>query len=318
MALSPGERVDLKKRIAETLGQQEWRDIDLTLSEFGFPISDEWRGDERSDYVLAMLGPGAADGALAQLDGYLHPTDAPSAPPQPEAFDDPADPWSGQGLRLFLTHHSDYREAAAALREELAKRSVDAFVAHDSIEPGEEWENVILYALRSCDACLALLTPDFNESPWADQEVGFCMARRLLVIPVEFGLVPYGFLGRYQALPVRRGQDQADIALGVFELLVRKPQSRDAMARALVGRWVNTGSFDGARENYSFLRKIPDEAWTQQLVTEVWEARERNVDLREASINWQSSEDALQALFRDLPYSRPSKAGSAADDDIPF
>lgn len=177
MALSPGERVDLKKRIAETLGQQEWRHIDLTLSEFGFPVSDQWRGDERSDYVLEMLGPGAADGDLAELDGYLHPTDAPSAPPQPEAFDDPADPWSGQGLRLFLTHHSDYRGAAATLREELAKRSVDAFVAHDSIEPGEEWENVIISALRSCDACLALLTPGFKESPWADQEVGFCMAR---------------------------------------------------------------------------------------------------------------------------------------------
>jgi hypothetical protein len=317
MALTPGDRVDFKRKIARTLARQDWSDIDLKLQEFGLPAVTTWRGDKVRE-VLEALSGSQPDEALAGLNAYLHPADAPTAPPQPESFDDPANPWVGQGLRLFLSHVHTYAEQAGALRHALAERSVDAFVAHDSIEPTEEWENVIIYALRSCDACLALLTPGFKESNWADQETGFCMARNLLIIPVEFGLVPYGLLGRYQALRAKRGQDPADIALSVFELLVRKEQSRDAMASALVNRWATTGSFSGARDNYSFLKKIPREAWTQPLINEVWEARDRNDQLRDANINWRPSEQALEELFSGLPYARPTRTPQRVDDDIPF
>ncbi len=163
------------------------------------------------DYVLEMLPPESSDEALAQLDRYLHPSDPPAAAPENGSFDNPTNPWSGDGFRLFISHTSQYSEHAGALRGELAKRSVDAFVAHTSIKPTEEWQDVILYALRSCEACLAVLAPGFRESAWTDQEVGWSMARNVLVIPVEYGLNPYGFLGKYQALPVTTGQDQADI-----------------------------------------------------------------------------------------------------------
>jgi hypothetical protein len=303
MPLSPGERIEVKKRIVSTLGQQAWDEIDLTLEEFGFSTSESWDGDA-PNYVLGMIR-GATDEALAELDGYLHPSEGPSAVPQPTAFDDPANPWVGEGFRLFVSHIHDYAEHVGALRMELAKRSVDAFVAHDSIKPTEEWQNVILSALRSCDACLAFLTPKFRESEWTDQEVGFCIARDVLVIPVDYGVTPYGFLGKYQAHSVKKDHDEADIALAVFELLVRKPQSRDRMARALVDRWSNTRSYNAARENYSFLRRIPAEAWTQALVDEVWSALERNNNLQDASINWQSSQTAVWHLFENLPFSRP-------------
>jgi hypothetical protein len=51
--------------------------------------------------------------------------------------------------------------------------------------------------------------------------------------------------------------------------------------------------------------KIPEEAWTQALVNEVWEARSQNSDLKNAGIDWQASDVALEVLFRDLPFSRP-------------
>jgi len=85
--------------------------------------------------------------------------------------------------------------------------------------------------------------------------------------------MPYGFLSRYQALRVR-GRDQASIALDVFELLVRNEETRSRMACVLVDRWINTQSYNAARENYGFLRMIPVEAWTQQLVNEAWDACE--------------------------------------------
>jgi hypothetical protein len=302
MSLTPGARLDLKRRLAGTLGSQDWPEIDLTLEEFGFPVRDEWQGSPES-YVIDCLRQ-ADDAALEQLSSYLHPTEVAEARPQPITFDDPTSPWSGTGLRLFISHVNANADAAGELRRELATRSVDAFVAHDSIEPTEDWKSVILGALRSCDACLALLTPGFSDSQWCDQEVGFCMARSRLVIPVEFGLMPYGFLGSYQALSVKRGQTGADIALAVFELLVRKVESRDAMAQALVDRWAATASWDAARENYGFLRKVPRDVWTQRLFDDVWNARDRVHDLRTASISWMDSAKALEVLFEKLPFAR--------------
>lgn len=76
------------------------------------------------------------------------------------------------------------------------------------------------------------------------------------------------------------------------------------MADALVDRWANTASWDEARENYGFLRKIPAEAWTQHLVDAVWEARDRVRDLRTANIDWESSERALERLLADVPFTR--------------
>lgn len=301
--LSPGDRIDLKKQIADTLERQEWQDIDLTLTEFGFPVTDRWDGDERS-YILASIRDGN-DEALSQLDSYLHPTAGAPVEPQPAAFDDPTNPWAGTGLRLFLSHEHGHAEHAGAIRRALSRRSVDAFVAHDSIEPTEEWKEVILNALRSCDACLALLTPKYATSNWCDQEIGFCIARDLLVIPVDYGKTPYGFLGDFQSLKIKEGQDENDIALAVFELLIRKPQTRDAMARALVERWGRTSSYREARENYGFLRAIPKDVWKQTMVDDVWRARDRNNQLREADINWQSSESALETLLRDTGLNRP-------------
>ena len=311
MALSPAERIDLKRRIAETLGSQEWRDIDLTLEEFGLPTKDTWSGPTE-EYVLATIKD-QPEARLLQLDSYLNPTAAPRAAPQPVAFDDLSSPWSGKGLRLFLSHHHEHAVKVGELREALAGRSVDVFVAHTSIEATEQWEDVILAALKSCDACAALLTPEFSKSVWCDQELGFCIARDQLVIPLEYGATPYGFLGRYQALKVT-GKTMSSVALSVFELLVRKPQSRDAMARALVTRWVETNSWDGARENFGFLKTIPAEAWTQHLVNRVWEAREHVDVLHTANIEWKDSDVALEGLFANLPYSPPQ----TEDDDIPF
>jgi len=51
-------------------------------------------------------------------------------------------------------------------------------------------------ALATCEALIAWLTPDFHESLWTDQEVGFCVGRSVLIIPIRVGLNPYGFIGK--------------------------------------------------------------------------------------------------------------------------
>ncbi len=43
----------------------------MTLRQFGFPTSEEWRGDQRS-YIIAQIEYGE-DQKLGDLDAYLYP-----------------------------------------------------------------------------------------------------------------------------------------------------------------------------------------------------------------------------------------------------
>jgi len=93
----------------------------------------------------------------------------------------------------------------------------------------EKWQDEIENALHSMDAFAALMTQDFHDSDWTDQEVGFALARGVPVIAVQLGRVPYGFLGKFQAL--RACWD--DAAEGIVKLLMKRDRMFSAYIQAL-------------------------------------------------------------------------------------
>ena len=115
----------------------------------------------------------------------------------------PAEPrfWAAGEFKLFISHVSAEKVLASQISASMRIYGVSCFVAHEDIEPTKEWVDEIILALNTMDACLALLTPGFSESKWTGQEVGVAVGRGSLVVPVKMGLDPYGFIGRYQALP---------------------------------------------------------------------------------------------------------------------
>jgi len=72
----------------------------------------------------------------------------------------------------------------AQIKRNLALRAVDLFVAHQDITPSKESIDELELALGSCDALAAFLTPGFRTSDWCDQEIGFAMRNRVLILPV--------------------------------------------------------------------------------------------------------------------------------------
>lgn len=297
--MEPGERVSLIKKVATTLAPQGWHDIDLVLGQFGFPTNDDWRGDEYP-YVVEMIKH-ADDDCLADLNAYLHPGDVPPTDPQPaeRVVEDPDSPWTTGGFRLFLTHLASQRENVGKLKAALAEHSIEAFVAHETIEPGKEWQDVIESGLRSCDALAAWLTAGIKESSWCDQEIGFAVCRGILVVPIRFGVDPYGFIGKYQGMTIRDNDKVPVIARSIFDLLVTHELSRGAMARALVWRYENTDSFDAARTNLGYLRRIPPEAWTPALKEQALRVPERNYQVSEAWWGQRALPDAVRELIPD-------------------
>lgn len=108
--------------------------------------------------------------------------------------------WAAGTFRLFLSHKAEEKVQTAILKTQLNLYGISAFVAHEDIEPTEEWQNEIENALTTMDGFVAVLTEGFHESNWTDQEVGFAYARNIPMIALRMGKDPYGFIGKFQGL----------------------------------------------------------------------------------------------------------------------
>jgi hypothetical protein len=238
-----------------------------------------------------------ADDDLAALDAYLHPGEVPPTEPQPEVVDAPESPWTTGGFRLFITHLASQKKNVGKLKTALVEHSIEGFVAHETIEPTMEWQDVIESGLRTCDALAAWLSHGIKESSWCDQELGFGVCRGLLLVPISVDVDPYGFIAKYQALRVHNQQSVPDVARSIFDLLVRHELSREPMARALVWRYESSGSYDETRANVGYLRRIPPEAWTPALKEQARTAHKRNGQVRDAYVGDKFASDVVAALL---------------------
>lgn len=181
------------------------------------------------------------------------PGGAPSPPNQV------LDLWTPEYLRLFLTHKATHKADAAQLKDEMKGYGVCCFVAHEDIEPTKEWQREIERALFSMDALAALMTSDFSESNWTDQELGVAIGRQVPIIPVRQGRDPYGFIGKYQGLP-GSGKNPGALARDIYELLWTKPTLRSRLTESLVARFERSSSFAHANILMGYLRRIESAA----------------------------------------------------------
>jgi len=61
-------------------------------------------------------------------------------------------------LKVFLSYHHNARNTASRLKDSLDVLGVDAFLAHEDLEPSVEWQKEILRALKYCDVFIPVLT----------------------------------------------------------------------------------------------------------------------------------------------------------------
>ncbi|PKK83747.1 MAG: hypothetical protein CVT49_06930 [candidate division Zixibacteria bacterium HGW-Zixibacteria-1] len=141
--------------------------------------------------------------------------------------------WEPGMLRLFISHVSAHRTAVSRLKQELHIYGISSFVAHEDIKPTVEWQLEIKKALCSMHALAALLTQDFHNSKWTDQEVGFALGRGFMIIPIRIDINPYGFLGAHQALPGNFNEIES-LAPKIVNALVKNDSTGFQMREGLV------------------------------------------------------------------------------------
>lgn len=318
MALAKGERLNLITRIAAALAGRKLPQIELALDTFGVPDPDHWDNwSDNDEYTLLRLQY-ADDDTLVELHAHLYADISIGIAPVAGG------PWEEGWFKLFLSHTSANKVLAKEIRDRLRAFGIDTFVAHEDIKPTKEWEEEIELALNTCDGMLVLDTPDFIESEFCDQEVGFAMGRGLLIISVMQGATPHGFVSKWQGLPGEEGEGAAiRLGTGIYDILTEHEKSRAKMAAATVNRYANSTSFENAKANTRRLFKIPKELWTDAMVEEVERAGTDNTQLADAFWGNGRVPGAVSRHLDDLLDRNPqaedlSVAKGGGEDDIPF
>ena len=259
------------RSIAQRLGHEDWPLIDLTLKQFQMSWTDQWQGTERSDYVIDMIS-GAEDQTLVDLAKHL------GVVTELESIESPSF-WTPNQPRIFISHLAAVKKNAGALKVALEQYGCVCFVAHDDIEPTKVWQREIEAALTTMDAMIAILTPGFNESKWTDQEVGVAIGRRVPVVPLKAGIDPYGFIGKYQALPAS-GRTAEDIAVDIIGLLAGKPQLAFKISNGLVHVLEQSSSWAESKKLMDLVEKCRQ--FAPEALERLEEAAEKNSQVREA------------------------------------
>lgn len=95
---------------------------------------------------------------------------------------------------IFISYSNIDKKLAGNLKNELKKRGFEIFLAHHTIKGGRNWLEEILNELDNCDIVIPLLTDNFLKSKYADQEVGYAMAKKKKIFPLMAPNTPHGFL----------------------------------------------------------------------------------------------------------------------------
>jgi len=166
--------------------------------------------------------------------------------------------WTENYLRVFLSHRDKHKSIAHDLANSLEPFGVSAFVAHDAIKPMKEWEQEILNGLNTMEVMIVLLTDDFHESEWANQEVGFALGKGIPIICVKVNSSdPKGFIGSKQALKATY-EHIAQFASEIHKSLIREIGQEGRLKGILIESFLSSPNYMAAMERLEYLTKTTD------------------------------------------------------------
>ncbi len=242
------QRVMVISAVGEKLAPRGWAIADLILEQFGV-VPDDYTDGDVELHIHRSLASVEANVLVELAEHFDVPVQAGVRPDSGELL------WRKGEVRVFISHLAVDKVKATSLARAMDPYGITSFVAHEQIHPSLEWQQEIERALRSMDAMVAMVTPDFPKSNWTDQEVGFALGRGLLVIPIQLGLDPYGFFGKHQAVK-GSGRKAKDISADVYDALVVNPLTQSRMARPAIDRFAASVSFRQAEANAQLLLRF--------------------------------------------------------------
>lgn len=201
--LTRAERVSMMDQILSKLaGRQDGEPWDLVRANTvfeGFGL-DAVYVDMTGDYLDTARRAlhGADNPQLSEMYEYMFTSASVGVVDAADGVDEGLGMWEDGHVRVFLSHSAHHKKFVAEVAEKMRIYMLDGFVAHDSIEPTREWQDEIERGLRTAQIFVGLVHPEFNDSAWTNQEVGWAKGRELPIYMIRFGADPRGFLGKVQ------------------------------------------------------------------------------------------------------------------------
>lgn len=230
--------------------------------------------------------------------------------------------WRPKTIRAFISHTNTAKKYANQLASELNAYGVSSFVAHDTIEPDEDWQEEIVLALKSMDVMLAFITDDFFASAWTNQEIGYALARGVPIISIKAEkLDPMGFIRNRQAVNGDINSATSN-ARQVNKTIRKRLSSRSTRYReSKLHRFMNANSFDEAGYAFEDIKSLPD--LTSEEIEMLVEAFNSNNQLyecfqltdHESFFKWVNGTGTIEYFVEN---GKIVTRGELLDDEIPF
>lgn len=153
----------------------------------------------------------------------------------------------------FISYSSKQKVIGGKLKTYLENFcGYDTFIAHEDIPGSTIWEEEIVQAIEKADFFIPLISKDFKESPFTDQETGIAVYLKKRIIPIRLEITnPYGFINKYQALQYKRYSSDYSLHDNIKELVLTIAQiglnyepCRQKTINSLVYAFCTSSSFD--------------------------------------------------------------------------
>ena len=121
-------------------------------------------------------------------------------------FETPVTSPKRKKVEVFFSYSHMDRVLAGKMAAFLTQRGIGVFLAHEDIEVSKEWREEIFQHLKSADVLIALLTPNYERSVWANQEPGYMIGKGGKIVPLIVGetqIKKFGFLEALQGISVK-------------------------------------------------------------------------------------------------------------------
>jgi len=307
------DRIRLIEKIARKLQETfTFADIYVFLKNFGIDKSYNDYGSRRLYVKDALNDTSVSEDVVLRIAEEIE-VECPPVNSLEAAADSRF--WITGHFKLFLSHLSSFKATTALLQNELKKYGVSCFVAHNDISPTSEWQKEIEKALFSMDALVAILMPGFRESLWTDQETGIAIGRDVLVIPLDKGLVPYGFISKYQALQTK-AKNVEEVADAIFRILLEHPKTNDKMLSCLVGLFLSAQSEQIALDRINLIKRV---AVPIKHLEKIKEGYTNNSTLRDSTTILSKTNNLLKTgNIGPIVLTPDEHITTPWDDDIPF
>ncbi len=128
-------------------------------------------------------------------------------------------------MDFFLAYYHEDNQLAGRIKAELERRGSTAFLAHEDIEISKTWREEILSHLKDCQALIAVVTPKFQQSAYANQEAGIILGRGKPVISLNFTKELPGFLESIQAIHISESNIGAAVDKAIKVIEGREPDT---------------------------------------------------------------------------------------------